>query len=808
MNTTIRSIIMAVIIVFALAAPAVADPSTPVAMDELDVPTHVEITQKDDLSSQLFRRMLGSVWTAVAGETTVPDRYGDATSGPAATFGKFSELFPTILGVTGVVAATFAAGFCIYLAGIFALTTAHEGKKLGGSKLNSLWVPVRMGTGLTLSVPAFWGISLLQWAVIAAVALGINWANLVWNAASTYIVSATSTDVQSVPPAVEQEARDLIQPTFQAVLVQEILKRREGAYPNEKIKSGAMDQLGGTNIQGDYVIEHRAREGRMIIWFMPGRTMSLGSLGGVSIPAPVWTADLSKNPKKKAEYDAMLAITHVRLQAFFQAAESLRMHARYYGTGAYLGWNTEEANRAAKPTLSGADIVEEYKRAVADGSAASIEFLAQSAGSKAKLSAALGLKSDGVQGGWMTAGVMPFLLATAQSQFDLFSYGGGMQFLLIQDVMPDGTTDTRSSWRNFVEYIGFQAPIYWTSTDMSLLTVSTRYCNQEIMGGRVYTGHDQQGDSQGLISRAVTKIFFGGQLNNSGILSTTMSAFASQNPISATVWFGDRLMTLGLRLTGISVGAGAVGMMPGLGFVNEIVNNPITLFLMGCLIVAGGVFCYIVPVYFLIVWFQALWPWVVSVVQTLIAAPIWAVMHILPEGEGFAGQHARKGYVQLLDVALRPVLLVAAVCLSYITIEGAAYVVHELFSVWVSGTATYNEISTMSQVTWSILYVSIVFLAYKTLAVDYLIKMPGQIITWAGGIGMSMGSAEGAAKESTTIVGGALGSGSRTISGAGAHIGGHKSSGGGKDKDKDKDKDKGGNSPKADLPAAIAPKKD
>ena len=806
----IKTLLMALAFVILTAAPALADPATPKGMEDFDPPTRVEIEQKDDLSAQLFRRLFGTAWTAVAGDTATPDMYGDSTGGPSATFGRFSELIPTILGVAGVAAMTFAGGLIIYLSGIFAVTTAHEGKKLGGSKLNSLWVPVRMGTGFGLSVPAVGGLSLLQWAVIAAVALGINFANMTWHRASAYIVANVSTDVQTVPPAVETEARDLMQPTFQSVLVQEMLKRRQ-AYPNPRIanaKYGVSDELGGVTNYGDYIVEHRAREGRVVIYFMPGGTMSLGSLGGVSIPAPVWTPEIKKDAKKRAEYDAMLAISHARLQAFFQAAESLRDHARYYATGAYSGFMTDEAEKALKPTSTGADIVEEYKRTVADKAAPHIEFLSKSAGSKAKLSAALGIKADGApQGGWITAGVLPFLLASAQSQFDLFSYGGGLQFVLIQDSMPDGSTDGKSTWSNFLEYIGYHAPLHWEGWESNLLKVSPRYVTQELLAGRSYTGHTQDGDSQGLINRAVTKVFFGGDLNNSGVLSTTMSAFSSQNPISATVWFGDRLITLGLQTVGVSVGAGLIGMAPGMGWVNEIVNNPVTLFFMGCLILVGGIFCYVVPVYFLIVWFQALWPWVVAVVQTLVAAPIWAVAHVLPEGDGFAGQHARKGYIQLLDVALRPFLLVVAVCASYITIEGAAYIVNELFAIWANGASTFADISTLSQLMWSIIYVATVFLAIKTLMVDYLIKMPGQIITWIGGVGMSMGSAEGATTETTNVVGGAIGSGSRTMSGAGGQIGGHKSSGDGKgDKDKDGKGKGGGDKPKADPPSPIAKK--
>ena len=45
------------------------------------------------------------------------------------------------------------------------------------------------------------------------------------------------------------------------------------------------------------------------------------------------------------------------------------------------------------------------------------------------------------------------------------------------------------------------------------------------------------------------------------------------------------------------------------------------------------------------------------VAQSMVAAPLWAASHALPEGEGFAGERAKQGYMLLLNVAMRPVLL-------------------------------------------------------------------------------------------------------------------------------------------------------
>jgi conjugal transfer/type IV secretion protein DotA/TraY len=50
--------------------------------------------------------------------------------------------------------------------------------------------------------------------------------------------------------------------------------------------------------------------------------------------------------------------------------------------------------------------------------------------------------------------------------------------------------------------------------------------------------------------------------------------------------------------------------------------------------------------------------WMIMIVESLIAAPVWAASHVIPEGEGFAGNAARQGWMLLLNILFRPILLV------------------------------------------------------------------------------------------------------------------------------------------------------
>jgi len=65
--------------------------------------------------------------------------------------------------------------------------------------------------------------------------------------------------------------------------------------------------------------------------------------------------------------------------------------------------------------------------------------------------------------------------------------------------------------------------------------------------------------------------------------------------------------------------------------------------------------------------------WLTLLVQSMVAAPLWAASHALPEGDGFAGERAKQGYMLLLNVAMRPILLVLGFVLSLGVMWAVAY---------------------------------------------------------------------------------------------------------------------------------------
>jgi conjugal transfer/type IV secretion protein DotA/TraY len=132
----------------------------------------------------------------------------------------------------------------------------------------------------------------------------------------------------------------------------------------------------------------------------------------------------------------------------------------------------------------------------------------------------------------------------------------------------------------------------------------------------------------------------------------------NENPFISMMQTGGAILKSSTMLW---TGAALANMTAGGFFKNFIDISAITGFLMTFSAIGVGLgFLYLfwMPIMPFLIWFWQVIAWVLTCVEALVAAPLWAVAHSMPEGDGFAGQHARQGYMLLTHVLLRPVLMV------------------------------------------------------------------------------------------------------------------------------------------------------
>lgn len=72
----------------------------------------------------------------------------------------------------------------------------------------------------------------------------------------------------------------------------------------------------------------------------------------------------------------------------------------------------------------------------------------------------------------------------------------------------------------------------------------------------------------------------------------------------------------------------------------------------------GFVLYYVVPILPFLYFFFAFGGWIKSVFEAVVAMPLWALAHIKIDGEGLPGPWATNGYFLLLEIFLRPILII------------------------------------------------------------------------------------------------------------------------------------------------------
>lgn len=99
------------------------------------------------------------------------------------------------------------------------------------------------------------------------------------------------------------------------------------------------------------------------------------------------------------------------------------------------------------------------------------------------------------------------------------------------------------------------------------------------------------------------------------------------------------------------------------------------------LVAVGLVHAYIIPMLPFIFMFFFTAGMLILIGEALVAAPIWAFMHIRMDGEEFVDQVQKPGYMIAFNLFLRPTLAVFGLILSFSIFSAAFFILDELFNI-------------------------------------------------------------------------------------------------------------------------------
>ncbi len=169
--------------------------------------------------------------------------------------------------------------------------------------------------------------------------------------------------------------------------------------------------------------------------------------------------------------------------------------------------------------------------------------------------------------------------------------------------------------------------------------------------------------------------------------------------------------------------AGAAGLLSGAMFV---------------LFLCGLVLLYYVPLIPFILWTFGVVAYLIIIIESLIAAPLWAASHALPRGDGFVSDQARQGYSLLLNLAIRPPIMVLGLMAGGVLMLIVTPFVIKSFEIYAVALVT-NRMEVTGFITYVILTVVLVLFVVGVIQKTHsLIWEAGdRVIQWVTSTGRS-----------------------------------------------------------------------
>lgn len=183
----------------------------------------------------------------------------------------------------------------------------------------------------------------------------------------------------------------------------------------------------------------------------------------------------------------------------------------------------------------------------------------------------------------------------------------------------------------------------------------------------------------------------------------------------------------------------AVGNLQGAGTSLAIATLPIAMIVFPALMAISFMLSFVLPMLPFLIWIGVCLGWVVLCVEALIAAPMWAVMHLTAHGDDMTGSGG-QGYRLVLSLTLRPALMVFGLigALTIITVFGQMInmVFFDVFILSQQDSSIFIWIAGLLAA--PLIYAGVMWTVIKK-SMEAVHIIPDQILTWFGGAGQQLG---------------------------------------------------------------------
>jgi len=611
-----------------------------------------------------------------------------------------------------------------YTSFIGVVNTAHDGEVLG-KQWSSIWIPLRaaVGIGMISPIQSLGGLALVQTLILAVAMMGASVANIVWDASIKLI--ATKPVVQNKPdPSIYYLGESIL--LSQVCLIH---KSEHGLIQNtlerDDLSTGTFAQSGTSHNQ---VVRYYA--GKEVD--DSGSTVDSGGCG--TLDATIDITNIGNNSVLKVQkkiynrfdaaiyrlWDDIRPITEKIVNSDelddFEVLSDTDYDdyhdalLRYYNTIAGFGDSTLIYHTEVSSDL------------IASSDSMTNDFIDQTS-----------------SGGWAMAGSYYWTLVRWAEAFT-----GPIQSLTELEFSPPSETD--SNVTSHFDSFRHQYARILNVLDDEMYNILNTPRAIEIFGTvarRDVSNYDRE-EIAGLIT-SVTKNL---QKSNTGIV-TGADQGRDVDPLLAMRDIGTGIVTQIARFMTKSKEEqksqvqGTIDQLTykvaGLNYSgpsakaankqSSTMKSTMTSVIIFSFISLGILLAYVLPSLPYILWIGGVLAYLVFVVEAIIAAPIWAIMHAHPEGHSTAGKGG-QGYWMLAALLARPFLMVLGLIAAMVLFRVIAWFVNYtiLDTVIVMHQDNTNAIAALGLV---IIYTSLMIsLCYKCFGLIY--EIPRWFLNWVG----------------------------------------------------------------------------
>lgn len=159
--------------------------------------------------------------------------------------------------------------------------------------------------------------------------------------------------------------------------------------------------------------------------------------------------------------------------------------------------------------------------------------------------------------------------------------------------------------------------------------------------------------------------------------------------------------------------------------------SPFIIGLVLAMFILGGTLSTYLPMVPFIIWFGAAVNWLVVVGEAIIAAPLWAFTHLGSEGEGM-GHKTSHGYIFLLNVMIRPALMVVGFFLGGAALIAGGTLLNQGFGIALAN-AQFDSVTGLFSIIFFLAIYCGMCLTLVHSCFNLILIVPDQVINWVGG---------------------------------------------------------------------------